>query len=411
MDEHEHQAPACRETVGQSEAAAQVILLGDRSDTIDRLWASIRAKGRGATRVTSVAELPANNQPSLIIESITGPTDARAHALHQLEHRITGDYLLASTGSPSLLAPLSESLHRPDRLCMIHLCGEFGSPVFAEICTAACYTTSAEATGRLAELTGLLESGGYTAVRVHRKSFVEHVALRYMLEGLALLGEGVSAGVIERAAINAGMRAGPLAMIDLYSLSRIDQQLHAHDGSATDHHHGHHHDHAHGHDHHHHHDHAHDHHHHHDHGCVDSGTSGDDHEQLPMTQEAIYVLEKMAHGFERYGVQAGRGFYEYEDGEDPGLWPGLKVFERRRNTIPHEDVRDRLILIQALEARRCLAMGIVGSQAEADRGSILGWGFPAAGGGVISGSSDSAFPDFRIRAEDLAARYGLRFTP
>jgi 3-hydroxyacyl-CoA dehydrogenase/enoyl-CoA hydratase/3-hydroxybutyryl-CoA epimerase len=128
-----------------------------------------------------------------------------------------------------------------------------------------------------------------------------------------------------------------------------------------------------------------------------------------MTQEAIYVLEKMAHGFERSGLLAGRGFYEYEEGEDPVLWSGLKVFERRRNQVPDEDVRDRLMLIQTLEARRCVSLGIVQSESDADRASMLGWGFPRSGGGVISRFSDKSIPDYRIRAEDLAARYGSRF--
>ena len=49
-----------------------------------------------------------------------------------------------------------------------------------------------------------------------------------------------------------------------------------------------------------------------------------------MTEEAIYVLEKMAHGFNRMGRQAGRGFYDYEEGEPPelGYWLGEPYWGR-----------------------------------------------------------------------------------
>lgn len=130
-----------------------------------------------------------------------------------------------------------------------------------------------------------------------------------------------------------------------------------------------------------------------------------------MTEEAIYVLEKMAHGFNRMGRQAGRGFYDYEEGEPPELWSGLEVFERRRVSIPPEDIRDRLLYRLALESMRCLEEGVVASAADANLSSILGVGFPQASGGAIAFADRAGASAFAARSLELAERYGERFAP
>ena len=47
-----------------------------------------------------------------------------------------------------------------------------------------------------------------------------------------------------------------------------------------------------------------------------------------------------------------------------------------------EEVRQRLMYSQSLEAARCVAEGIV-SPRDADVGSLLGWGFPSVLGGAL----------------------------
>jgi len=119
----------------------------------------------------------------------------------------------------------------------------------------------------------------------------------------------------------------------------------------------------------------------------------------------------MAHGFNRMGRAAGRGFYDYEDSEPPELWSGLKVFERRRVVIPPGDIRDRLLFIQSLASQRCLTLGIVADPADADRSAILGAGFPEAVGGTMSLIKQLGAENFASRANELADRYGARFSP
>ncbi len=264
-----------------------------------------------------------------------------------------------------------------------------------------------------------------------------------------MLGEGIAASAIEAAATEAaGMSVGPLALLDEWSLEEADRLLHEaehgethghdghghHDHGHHDHghhgheHHGHeHHGHEHhGHEHHdhehhdpEHHDHEHHGHAHREHGSERHAHADQDHrhDHAPrpggMTEEAVYVLEKMAHGFGRMGRKAGRGFYDYddEDGEAPELWPGLKAFERRRVSVAAEDLRDRLLLVQVIEALRCLQEGVVDSTKAADESAVRDFGFPRSPGGPFALAKQLGPAALARRARELAARYGDRFEP
>ena len=129
---------------------------------------------------------------------------------------------------------------------------------------------------------------------------IDRVRHAYFNEGLALLGEGVPAGRIEQAALDAGYRAGPLALLDEQGLATTDALYHQSLGGngcgcGHDHDHGHEHEHGHDHEHDHNHGHGHDHAHHHDeaHGHAhhheqahDQGHAGDEHSHGPHGHEA-----------------------------------------------------------------------------------------------------------------------------
>ena len=66
---------------------------------------------------------------------------------------------------------------------------------------------------------------------------------------------------------------------------------------------------------------------------------------------------------------------------------------------------------QALEAARCMEEGVVTTAAEADLGSILGWGFPAWTGGTLSFIDTVGIKAFVAECDRLAKRHGKRFKP
>lgn len=124
-----------------------------------------------------------------------------------------------------------------------------------------------------------------------------------------------------------------------------------------------------------------------------------------MPDSAVYVLEKMAHGFRRLGRAAGAGFYDYLPGEPAELWPGLSAFERGAAPIDEQDVIDRLLYAPVLESLRCLQDEAAGRQHRDDAPRDAGASLvrPAEVIGRIGAAR------FLERADALAARYGERF--
>jgi 3-hydroxyacyl-CoA dehydrogenase/enoyl-CoA hydratase/3-hydroxybutyryl-CoA epimerase len=256
----------------------------------------------------------------------------------------------------------------------------------------------------------------------------------YLIEAMALLGEGVAPGTIEEVALNAGMARGPLAMLDEGAFEAIDRAHHDHHDHA---HHGHeprghehhghehhghehhgheHHGHEHhGHEHHGHEHHGHEHHGHEHHGHEHHGHEHHGHEPRPsgaLPESAVYVLEKMAHGFHRAGRRHGGGFYDYADDGSRELWPGLSTFVRKSRRTPSADeARDRLLYIQVIETLRCLQEGVITSTRDANIGSIFGWGFPERTGGAAQFVNHVGVASFVARARELAQRHGNRFAP
>jgi 3-hydroxyacyl-CoA dehydrogenase / enoyl-CoA hydratase / 3-hydroxybutyryl-CoA epimerase len=129
-----------------------------------------------------------------------------------------------------------------------------------------------------------------------------------------------------------------------------------------------------------------------------------------MPESAVYVLEKMAHGYKRMGRAHGAGFYDYES-NGKTLWAGLKTFERGGKAVAMQDAKDRMLYAQALETIRCMDEGVLESTRDANIGAIFGWGFPPYTGGTAQFVNHVGIERFVQRADELAALYGERFKP
>jgi len=127
---------------------------------------------------------------------------------------------------------------------------------------------------------------------------------------------------------------------------------------------------------------------------------------------ATAVIDLLVNEYKRAGKAAGGGFYEYPAGGQKYLWPELKArFERPGQQISPQDVRDRLLFIQAIETVRCVEEGVLMSTADANVGSIFGIGFAAWSGGALQFINQYGLNDFIARARYLAEQYGERFAP
>ena len=238
----------------------------------------------------------------------------------------------------------------------------------------------------------------------------EHaVSVAMAVEAMSLLGEGVAAGEIEEREPLAV--EGPLALADILSLTFIDRLFHDEHAHKEG----------------------------HSHSSPANNLHSDSHaaqtvhshleggkpkDQLRTSRpkahrehdpkssswippSAVYVLEKMAHGYKRLGREHGAGFYDYPANEPKRLWSGLKVFERGGKAIPGEDVRDRLLYAAAIEGLRRLDDPATLRAEAVALAEVLGPGFPACD--PVAFVQSVGLREFAERAQQLAARYGDRF--
>ena len=90
---------------------------------------------------------------------------------------------------------------------------------------------------------------------------------------------------------------------------------------------------------------------------------------------------------QRLGRKNGKGFYDYPEKGPKKLWPGLAEMQSTKldpDTIDVQEIKDRLLAMQALETARCFEEGVLTDVREADVGSILGFGFAPFSGGTLS---------------------------
>ena|GEM_PF-6723135 len=103
----------------------------------------------------------------------------------------------------------------------------------------------------------------------------------------------------------------------------------------------------------------------------------------------------------------GAGFYEYEDGWRGRLWPGLtEAFgPPAESPPPLEELIERLLFAEALEATRAYGEGAIESAVDANVGSVLGIGFPRrTAGGALRGTLQAA----RLADRDGRSRRSVR---
>ena len=205
-----------------------------------------------------------------------------------------------------------------------------------------------------------------------RGFYTSRVFGTYVMEGIAMLKEGVHPRSIEAAGLQAGMPMPPLALQDEVSLS-----LGLHVAEQTK---------------------------------KDLAAELDKGGKAWVEHPGMSVIRQLCE-IGRVGKKAGRGFYDWGD-DGKQLWPELtRLYPVAALQPPQSELIDRLMFAQANEAARCLEEGVLRSEADGNIGSIFGWGFAPFHGGALQFISAMGAPAFVARARELAARFGPRFEP
>jgi 3-hydroxyacyl-CoA dehydrogenase / enoyl-CoA hydratase / 3-hydroxybutyryl-CoA epimerase len=126
------------------------------------------------------------------------------------------------------------------------------------------------------------------------------------------------------------------------------------------------------------------------------------------------LLEEMVEKRGRFGRKNGKGFYDYPQGQPKKLWPGLAELQPKKldpDTIDIEELKHRLLGMQALETARCFEEKVLTDVREADVGSILGFGFAPFSGGTLSWIDMMGTKKFVELCRKLEKKYGARFAP
>ena len=76
-----------------------------------------------------------------------------------------------------------------------------------------------------------------------------------------------------------------------------------------------------------------------------------------------------------------------------------------------KEIRDRLLVRQAIEAARCFEEQVTTDVRDADVGSILAWGFAPWTGGPLSYIDRIGVAEFVAMADGFAQKYGKRYAP
>jgi len=301
-----------------------------------------------------------------VIEAVFEDRDLKAEVIRRAEAVTAESTIFASNTSTLPITGLAKAASRPAHFIGLHFFSPVARMPLVEIIPGA--QTSPETLARAFDFVRHLRK---TPILVNdsRGFYTSRVFGTYVKEGVALLVEGQAPRAIESAGLQAGMPLGPLAVSDEISLSlmhRIRKQTQQ-----------------------------------------DLEAEG----RTPPAHPADAAIAAMIE-HRRHGRKAGGGFYDYSPAGDKTLWPGLaELFPVARVALDQAVMIERLMFAQALETVRCLQEGVLNSVADANIGSILGWGFPSFKGGTLQYINDYGVAAFSERARTLGDAYGLRFEP
>jgi 3-hydroxyacyl-CoA dehydrogenase/enoyl-CoA hydratase/3-hydroxybutyryl-CoA epimerase len=316
-------------------------------------------------RITPTADATALQGCELIIEAVFERRGLKALVTQEAEPMLAEGGFFASNTSTLPISGLAQASRRPEKFIGIHFFSPVDKMRLVEIIRGK--QTDDDTVARAYDY--VLALGKLPIVVNDARGFYTSRTFgTYVMEGAAMLGEGIPAAVIENAAVQAGLPVGPLAVLDETALSL---SVHVIEQTRADY-------------------------------AADGKSYADTAGEL--------LVERMVKEFKRPGRAGGGGFYDYPPGEKKHLWPELKaLFEKPGGAWSLQDIQDRLLYRQSVETARCLAEGVLTSVHDANIGSIFGIGFPAWTGGAMQFIYGQGIEAFDKRCAELATRHGAGF--
>ena len=363
-----------------AKAGIEVVLLDTTQDAADRGKAHSQGlldkavkRGRSTpverdallARITPTTDFAQLGGCDLVIEAVFEDRAIKAEVTRRAEAVLGADAVFASNTSTLPITSLATASRRPDRFLGLHFFSPVDKMLLVEIIKGK--ETSDETLARGFDFVLQI---GKTPIVVNdsRGFYTSRVFGTYVMEGIAMVAEGVHPRSIEAAGLQAGMPMPPLALQDELSLSLA---LHVVEQTQKD--------------------------------LAAEGRPYAEHPGMRVVRQLCQLG--------RTGKKAGRGFYDWAD-DGRQLWPGLTGLHPVTTQQPaQQELIDRLMFAQANEAARCYEEGVLHTVADANIGSIYGWGFAPFQGGALQFINAMGAKAFMARCRELAAKFGPRFEP
>jgi 3-hydroxyacyl-CoA dehydrogenase / enoyl-CoA hydratase / 3-hydroxybutyryl-CoA epimerase len=369
--------------IAQVSAAAglNVVLIDRDQETADKGKAGLHKalsdrvmKGRmkGAERdallekITPTADYAVLKDCDLVIEAVFEDRKVKSDVIAKIQAVIGDKTVFGSNTSTLPISSLASEFKDPPRFIGIHFFSPVDRMMLVEIIMG-------KQTGdrALAAALDYVRAIRKTPIVVNdsRGFYTSRVVGTYIREGHLMLAEGIPAAMIENVGRMAGMPVGPLSLNDEVAVDLAWKIL-----KATE---------------------------------ADLGSGAIDQRQKQL-------LEEMVEKRQRFGRKNGKGFYDYPQGQPKRLWPGLAELQKVKvdpDKIDVQELKLRLLGIQALETARCFEEQVLTDVREADVGSILGFGFAPFSGGTLSWIDMMGTRKFVELCRIFEQRYGERFAP
>jgi 3-hydroxyacyl-CoA dehydrogenase/enoyl-CoA hydratase/3-hydroxybutyryl-CoA epimerase len=300
----------------------------------------------------------------LIIEAVFEDRALKAKVTQEAEAVMLSEGTFASNTSTLPITGLATASARPKQFIGLHFFSPVDKMPLVEI---ICGAETDDAT--LAKAFDYVLQIKKTPIVVNdsRGFYTSRVFSTYVMEGIAMLGEGQHPKSIENAGMKAGMPVGPLALTDEVSMKLMD---HIRKQTEKD--------------------------------LAAEGKTAPHHPGFAVCEQLLAI--------NRAGKAAGAGFYEYPQGGTKYLWPELTSMFPQNTPLSQTEMVDRLLIVQALDTVRCLEEGVLRSVADANIGSIFGWGFSPFNGGTLQYINGMGLKKFIEKAKALEAKHGDRFS-
>src|SRR6266536_382978 len=351
-----------QEAADKGKAHAQKLL----AEAVKRNRTTQAAADAVLAHITPTPDYNALKGVDMIIEAVFEDRKVKAEATAKAQ-AVVGDKIVFGSNTSTLpITSLAEQSKDPTNFIGIHFFSPVDKMMLVEIIMG-----EKTADPALAVALDYVRAIRKTPIVVNdsRGFYTSRVFGTYIREGHLMLTEGVPAAMIENVGRMAGRPVGPLSLNDEVAVDLAWKIL-----QATE---------------------------------ADLGRQAVD-----ARQKAL--LEQMVEKQQRFGRKNRKGFYDYPEKGPKRLWPGLADLQPNKldpDSIDVDELKQRLLGIQALETARCFEEHVLTDVREADVGSILGFGFAPYSGGTLSYIDMMGVKQFVEECRKLEAKCGERFNP